>query len=446
MKFNPDVIMMAIIDQKKHFLRFVDYINEHSTGGEFPSNLYAEYYERFVRPNERYVQILSLETLVDNGFFQDFPSTGQVVLVKPILDILSFLDTKRSQQLVNAEFEDMRKRTVSFVEQIQYADVGSDQQNELINTFKNLLSEIHSKVQQNTKSLQERVIEFSIEYKRYEAGISAMTISDLYAQVNQVFHRNVKPFLDFTTTDQILRKKSFHEAMTEVMEYFEQQGQTEFAYRLSYRLTAITSYYKDVLEISEKIRRYLDQLGKDKSSYLAIENAFAKLMNEMEPLRHGGTKHTRLRSNAAFFRDLLVMDGLANHKNKYSAKLKMKPEGNEFLFSLYLERLRSEPIQVKRIQNRVPLARTIRLDETRKTEIMKLVSKLKFPMMIDDIYFYLHEILGKLLSDYSLKDILFGLELMMPMLRDSKLQSVGLRGRLEDDRHYFEYSVIKRGE
>lgn len=446
MKLNPDVIMTAIIEHKKHFLRFVDYINEHGTGGEFPSTMYVEYYERYVRSEETYLHILSLETLVENGFLQDFPSTGQVVLVKPILDILAFLDTKRSQQLVNAEFEDMRKRTVSFVDLLQVADIGSDQQKELMNAFKNLLSEIHSKVQQNTKSLQERVVEFSGEYKRYEAGMSTMTIGDLYAQVNHVFHRNVKPFLDFTTTDQILRGKSFHEAITEIMEYFEQQGQSEFAYRLSYRLTAITSYYKDVQEISEKIRRYLDQLGKDKSNYLAIENAFAKLMEEMQPLRHGRIKNTRLRAEAAFFQSLSVMDGLSDHKKKYSAKLKLKPEGNNFQFSLYLERLRQEPITVKKIANKTPLAPTVRLDEIRKTEIMKLVSKLHFPLVMNDIYLHLHEMLKERLPDYSLKDILFGLELMMPMLRDGQLNGAGQRGRIEDEYYYFEYSVIKRGE
>ena len=446
MKFNPDVIMTAIIEQKKHFLRFVDYINQHNTGGEFPSTMYVDYYERHVRPKADYVQILSLQTLVENGFLQDFPSTGQVVLVKPILDILSFLDTTRSQQLVNAEFEDMRARTVSFVEQIQNADVGSQEQHELMHTFKNLLSEIHSKVQQNCKSLQERVIEFSADYRQYEAGTSSITLGDLYAQVNHVFLRNVKPFLDFTTTDQILRAKSFHEAITEVVDYFEKQNQTEYAYRLSYRLTAITSYYKDVREISEKIRRYLQQLGKDKSSYLAIENAFAQLMQEMPALRHGGSRNSKLRPDADFFQSLSVIDGLASHKHKYSAKLKLKPEGNAFQFRLYLERLNSEPILLKKISNKAPLAHTVRLDEARKTEIMRLVSRHVFPPLIEDIYLYLHETLAAQLPSYRLKDILFGLELMLPMLRDGVLQGKGRRGRLEDQHYYFEYAVISRGE
>ncbi len=57
MKLNPDVIMTAIIEHKKHFLRFVDYINEHGTGGEFPSTMYVEYYERYVRSEVTYLHI-----------------------------------------------------------------------------------------------------------------------------------------------------------------------------------------------------------------------------------------------------------------------------------------------------------------------------------------------------------------------------------------------------
>lgn len=448
MKLNRDLIIKAIIDEKSYFLRFIDYINEHHSGGEFPKSLYIDFFERQIRNQAKLdatkanlIQLLSLESLIDNHIFADFPSTGQLVLNKTVLDLLSFLDTKRSRQLVNAQLEDMRKRTVVVAHDIQHAEVGSQSYKENVLSFKLLLNEIHSKVQENCTVLQSRLESFAEEYRLFELGESQLTIQDLYTQVNQLFLRNVKPFLDFTSTDQILTVQSFHEAVTSIIDFFEGQCDIELAYQLSYRLTAITSYYKDIQLISEHISRYLHQIGQDRSSYLAIENAFSELMNALEPLRHGGAKNIKLKPDAEFFEHLTVFDGLADHKKKYQAKLNLEPEKSLFPFEYYLERLYSKPYKETQVIERVALPKTIRLEETRKKMIMNLVANLSLPNQIDDIYLYTHEQLQQHLNDYTLKDILFGLEMLLPLLR-SDFQGQQQRGRVEDLQYYLEYSVL----
>ncbi|NHB59023.1 hypothetical protein G9F32_13485 [Acinetobacter sp. 194] len=448
MKFNRDLILKAIIDEKSHFLRFIDYINEHHSGGEFPKTLYIDFFERHIRAQAKLdlskanlIQLLSLESLIDNHIFADFPSTGQLVINKTVLDILSFLDTKRTRQLVNAQFEDMRKRTVDFANAIQHAEVGSQQYQEIVLGFKLLLNEIHSNVQENCMVLHSRLEGFAEEYRRFEIGESQLTIQDLYTQVNHLFLRNVKPFLDFTSTDQILSVQSFHEAVSSIIDFFEGQCDIELSYQLSYRLTAITSYYKDIQDISERISRYLHQIGQDRSSYLAIENAFADLMQALEPLRHGGFKNIKLKPDAAFFDHLTVLDGLADHKKKYQAKLNLAPENNRFSFEYYLERLYSKPYRETKILERVALPKTIRLEETRKKAIMNFVAELALPEYMEDIYLFIHNELKQHFPDYSLKDILFGLEMLLPLLR-SHFKGENLRGRVEDERYYLEYSVL----
>lgn len=448
MKFNRDLIIKAIIDEKSHFLRFIDYINEHHSGGEFPKTLYIDFFERQIRTQAKFdtskanlIQLLSLESLIDNHIFADFPSTGQLVLNKTVLDLLGFLDTKRSRQLVNAQFEDMRKRAVAVASEIQYAEVGSQEYHEFVLNFKLLLNEIHSKVQENCMVLQSRLESFAEEYRLFEQGESKLTIQDLYTEVNQLFLRNVKPFLDFTSTDQILSVQSFHEAVSSIIEFFEGQRDIELSYQLSYRLTAITSYYKDIQHISERISRYLHQIGQDRSSYLAIENAFADLINALEPLRHGGFKNIKLKPDAEFFQNLSIFDGIAVHKKKYQAKLNLEPEKSLFPFEYYLERLYAKPYKETKIIERVALPKTIRLEEARKKMIMNFVANLTLPNHIHDIYLFIHEQLQQHLDDYSLKDILFGLEMLLPLLR-SDFNGQQQRGRVEDAQYYLEYSVL----
>lgn len=448
MKFNRDLVIKAIIDEKSHFLRFIDYINEHHSGGEFPKILYIEFFERHIRKQAKYdvskanlIQLLSLESLIDNHIFADFPSTGQLVLNKTVLDLLGFLDTKRSRQLVNAQFEEMRKRTVAVANDIQHAEMGSQAYREFVLNFKLLLNEIHSKVQENCMVLQSRLESFAEEYRLFEQGESQLTIQDLYTEVNQLFLRNVKPFLDFTSTDQILSVQSFHEAVSSIIDFFEGQCDIELSYQLSYRLTAITSYYKDIQNISERISRYLHQIGQDRSSYLAIENAFAELINALEPLRHGGAKNIKLKPDAEFFHNLTVLDGLADHKKKYQAKLNLEPEKSLFPFEYYLERLYSKPYKETQIIERVALPKTIRLEEARKRLIMNFMANLSLPDQIEDIYLYIHQQLQQHLNDYSLKDVLFGLEMLLPLLR-SDFKGQQKRGRVEDAQYFLEYSVL----
>jgi hypothetical protein len=448
MKFNRELIIQAIIAEKEHFLKFLDHINAQDTGGEIPLVMYLTYFEKHIRRDpakDALKQLLSLESLIDNGFFvNDNRDSGKLAFNKVILDLLTFIDTKRNKQLSNIEFDDLRSRTISFAQSLKSHPLGSADHTEALSAFKKLLIEINTKVQENVFVLQSKANEIAEDYKAYEAGESVITINDLYRKVSELFHRNVKPFLDFTTTDQILVVESFSEVMMALIAYFEGQNDTAMAISLSYRKTAITSFYKDIRQISKRLRTFLDQLGKDQSHFMAVENAYAQMIDALMPLRHGGSRNIKLKPDAAFFADLTTFDGLSDHKSKYGAKLNMNAEKTLFRFELYLEAVNAKPLKTKQGHLK-PLPAGSYIELERQTDIARLIYQLQHPASIPDVYRYVHTALQAELDNFSLKDTLFGIEVIASQF-NTQLKALNVRSQLTDPQYYLDYSVLEYRE
>ena len=448
-KLNRDKIIQAIIEEKYSFFNFLDYINDHDSGGEIPQKLYQQFYVQEIINNRvkhdsskaYLLQVFDVRSMIENGIFYEIRSTGHYAFNNLILDLLNFLDTKRSKQLFDAQFDHLRKSTRDYCNLITSLPVGTEDQIEAISGFRGLLNEIDSKVRENTCVLQGKVEAFAAEYTRYEAGSSTLSINDLFIKVDNLFHRNVKPFLDFTTTEKIVTSGSFAEAMSSIISYFDDQENVDLARSLSFRKTAITSYYKDIRKTSDTLQVYLDQLGKDKSDYLTIENAYAKLIESLELLRHGGAKNIKLKPDAQFFKELTVFDGLSTHKQKYATRLNLQPEGNLDRFEWHLERLQSKPL-LKKVEIKKPLPGNSYVGLDRKVMIAQFVYKISIPSTMDDVVDILHSILLDRLPNYSLTDFLYALEVWLPRLKGFT-QGTNGRGLITDENYYFDYSVLK---
>lgn len=445
MKLQRSKVLKAIIDELDRFSVLVDYINEHDTGGEIPKNYYLWFYENLIMKNivaidkdkSFYKYAFEADSMIENGFLYNIPSEGKFAFSKIVMDVIKFVDTSRSKQLFNDEFEKMRQSTHLYSKQITGLETGSEKQLEYISGFRNLLNEILSKVSENAYILKIKVETFSKEYVKYEENNSNLSINDLYGEVDGLYHRNVKPFMDFTTTENIVKGGSFYDSIQKVIDYFDANADLMTSSSFAIRRNAITSYYKDITDTAELLQHYLDQLGRDRSSYLVIENAFSKLMERLEPLRTGGSKNILLLATDPFFKALTVFDGLKAFN--YSQKLSLEDSGNYEQFAWHLERVLDRPTQKKvQLQSTSPS----KSNEWKKRQ--KLISELAYEIDInkylDDIVLTIHDYLTVQLPDYRLPDLLIGLEAFLPRLRKGITCTVR-HSRIEDETYYFEYVV-----
>lgn len=445
MKLQRGKILKAIIDEKDKFAYFVDYINEHGTGGEILKIHYLWFYEHLImrdivaidKEKAFYKYAFDSDSMIENGFLYNISDEGKFAFSKIVMDVLKFIDTSRSKQLFSDEFENMRQSTRMYRDNILKFEIGSEEQLEFIAGLRNLLNEILSKVSENALILRIKVEAFSKEYIRHEENISNLSSTDLYNQVNDLYYRNVKPFMDFTTTENIVAGGGFYAAMQNVIDYFDDNSDLEKSSSFALRRDAITSYYKDITETAEILQHYLDQLGKDHSFYLVIENAFSELMERVEPLRTGGSKYILLSPNDPFFKKLSVFDGLkAFH---YEQKLSLDDSGNYDRFVWHLERVQDRPPQKRvKLQAAIPLKNQVW--KKRQKLISELVYEINISERIDDITLNLHKYLNNQLLDYTLLDFLVGLEAFLPRLRKG-ITCTDHHGRIEDDIYYFEYIV-----
>lgn len=444
LKLQRSKLLKAFIDEADSLSPLFDYINEHKTGGEIPKRYYNAFYENHILRNcildadkAFYKHAFEAKTLIENGFLYDFPQDGTYAFAQIVIDVFKFVDTKRSKQLFNDEFEKMRQSTLMYCNQIKNAEIGSDEYQEYLFGFRGHLTEVLSKVSENSLVLKLTVETFSKKYIEYESGSSSITASQLFQEVDALYHRNVKPFMDFTTTENIVIGGSFYSALQELIHYFEADSNIQEAQSLGFRRTAITSYYKDITETAETLKLYLHQLGKDRSSYLTIENAFADLMDQLEPLRTGGAKNIFLSPKDEYFTSLSVFDGLKTHT--YDQRLSLDESENFERFLWHYERILNTPLPPR---TQLQSATTISKNTASKKRIKEIA---QIAIVIDfkhsrDIVKTLHHTLQTTVEDYTLLDLLIGLEAVLPKVRQH-ITRTGMTARVEDDQYFFEYHV-----
>lgn len=448
MLVNRSYIIQAILDEQDEFFKFIDYINENNTGGEFPIQLYVDFYNQTILPKVnidplklKLKNILDRKSMVENGIFFEMKGSGMFAINNIVLEILSFIDTKRSKQIFEVQFELLRENTISLAKEIQKHPIGSEEQLEAIAAFRQLLNEVQTKVIENHKVLDAKVNDFSAEYARYQSGDTSITLDGLFQRIDTLYQRNVKPFIQFTTTENLVVGGSFTTAISQIIKYFDTQDLNDLAKFLSFRKTSITTYYKDVGDTNRKIQRTLNQIGSDRSMYLAIEHLWSKIDEYVDTKRHGGGSKIKLNKCAEVFDAISTFDGLFTHNRNYGERLNLQAEGNFHRFEWHYERILSKPVQAK-IKQQQPLPAKIYKNLERTNKIARLVYQMQLPNQIDDIVWYIHETFQSNLSEYCLTDLLDGLEALLPRLKGGT-KGTSRRNRVEDENYYYDYLILK---
>lgn len=454
MKYSRQVLIQAILQCRNDFLQFVDYINAKGGALEFPEVYYIKFYQEIGKekgqsPKRKseldYLKSqLVLQNMLDASIFtyQD-KASGTLAMSKVIYELLVFVDSSRNKQLSLAKFESLRAQMVQICSNIKNSSVGSDDHNENLQIFWELISEVLTIFKENINVLNMKVDEIAGLYKRLDIGDPDININQLYDLTQTLYERHILPCLEFISPNmEMIGTLTFRQAVDQLYTTFDSQGDTPTAIAIYYKLKAITSYYKDIEKVSDRLVSYLHNLSHQRKQFMAIEHNYKKLMDEVSELRHGNLrKGKKLALDNAALKDITCFDGLSALNQSFSARFDRKPETVSLQFKYYYEQMLDKPIKKKVRMASAPRNRD-RKSDRRAENIMFLVSKIPTNIDIDDVDNYVDSFLRAELTDFTLLDTLYGLEFYMPLLKRGAISQTLECGRLEDDNNYLEYAKL----
>lgn len=448
MRLNRDVLITGIIRHQGVFLKLLDYIDDHDGALEFPEFLYLKLYNDDIctddTPN---IQAhLSIHSLLENGvFINNDRNTGMVSIELIIVELLRFLDVKRTKELTHFDFEQLRKRTVEITKDLMHFKLDSPDYLDARSSFNGLMSEIHSKIKANVAALAAQVEGIAQDYKKYDEGERSISVVNLYKRVSTLYARYVMPCLEFINPDmEMVRTENFSKTVQHLIEYHgsDDVKNYESANAFQYRKTAITSYFKDLSVLVKKLEQFSSHLEKDRNSYLAIQSAFSDLTGALVALRHGQQRNKYLQPNAAFFDKYTSLDGLGNRKSGYSQRFNWDNKTGKLRFKEYLNVLDETAIKEK-LPVLKPLPSEVNITQERQIAITKLLYNTKIPPFIEDVHHYLYTVLSEVMADFTLADVLYGLESYIPLLPNERLVFKRKRMRMTDENHYLYYIALE---
>ena len=204
------------------FFRLLDYIDKFDGSLEIPENLYMRLYRDSIeKDQDQNVPLrLSIDSLTENGvFIHNDKNMGTITIEKVIVDVLRFLDTKRSKELTSVELEQLRKRTYSLTCDIRKMDSSLTRlQTQWLPKF--IIERGPFQGKENVAGLHTQVGEIGKDYKSYDSGNGEVSVVDLYERVTNLYRKYVLPCYEFI--DPALEMKqtlSFSQSMQSLIYY-----------------------------------------------------------------------------------------------------------------------------------------------------------------------------------------------------------------------------------
>lgn len=448
MRLHRDVVIESILKHQKSFFRILDYINENTGAKEVPASFYLNLYreeiqreaERIGDPNS-YAH-LSIASLLENGVFvYHNKSTGKIALNNTIIDLLQFIDVSRTRELSQKDLELLRANIETAVDGVMNTEFDTERYEDAMRAFYGAINESLSKMRGNVERLAVKVDAIAQDFKDYEENRN-VPIAALYGKIQALYERYILPCYQFLNPDvQLVAKKTFSESMDALIRHHESRGAESTAHLIGYNKTSVSSYFKDISELETKLKHYSTRLEGDRKFYASVEAAYSILMESVNELRHGKQKGYLLNADSPVFSYFRSLDGIETHRAKFDAGLAWHPEKsisqlNEFLITIDAKSTSEHKKELK------PLPDDIDLEEFRKIEVAGLVSSFDLNSEQDDIYDSVTQYLKDRLPDFSLVDLLFGMEYIHDLHDENIVITSYERASLDDGTYYLNYLPV----
>ncbi|UUO25468.1 hypothetical protein FGD67_21295 [Colwellia sp. M166] len=446
MKIQKASLLIKILEYKDVFFTLLDYVNDNDNSNDVPEIIYLQLYNKYIAKNDdtEASQWLTLESLTENDIFvHNDKNAGTITLQAFLIETLRFIDIERAKELSSTDFEKIREQFQSIWESVNSCSgIGSDHYHELMANFNELLTTTLSKVKRNVEVLAVQADDIASKFDLRHDHTTSYNANDLYQKLSSLFEKYVYPSLEFTNPKMEMSgfgKLTFVQVIDEFIQYHSKAPKV--ASQIGYKKTAVTSFYKDIKRVLEKLERYYRFVEIDRANYLSIEKAFNHLGQEVDRLRHGKSRNKYLTNDLEVLNQYHTFKNLAFHKSKFSKKLAWKAPLSTIHFKQWFEDLKDTEIVEDVEHDSVFNAPSISLQ--REKEIIEWCMAHNWERNVDDIHQYIQiELKKAFASQYQLTDLLAGLESFFAIVDRKLYKRSPKKVKIIEGKYYMDYLII----
>lgn len=423
---STDLSLISLIENKQVIYAVVDYMDNHSTE-LVDETVYIQAVRQLIKSKsrkteqQRLAKTFDLDNLISAGLVIEVDkATRNILFHSAVIEVFRLFDSKRLRELTNADLEELSARLDNAGEGLlKHISGATEDLDEHIEMVFLLLSEISSKLQTNTRSLQSKAQNLA---EAIDAAIDTGTDSSLLkdirqkhqtlAEIQKIYQRNILPMLEFLNEYEQIKGLSPLKKITAIHNIFNDFAYTDEAYRVQQYKIAITTHYKIIESISQLLERYSRQEKLYRQQYDSIETAYLLLLESAAQLSDG-------KLNTQYFHD---EDPVFNHSDEFYglkhyraaqrslinwADINHRAYLDEYLLNAQQRQL--DESELAKAQSLLQHDEQLEKWQTQqhKKEIQNFIACLKINPPIDDIYIEILSQLRETIEQADLSDVLF---------------------------------------
>ena len=423
---STDISLISLIENKQVIYAVVDYMDKHSTE-LVDEAVYIQAVRQLIQSKsrkteqQRLAKTFDLDNLISAGLVIEVDkATRNILFHAAVIEVFRLFDSKRLRELTNADLEELSARLDNAGEGLlKHISAATEDLDEHIEMVFLLLSDISSKLQTNTRSLQSKAQNLA---EAIDAAIDTGTDSSLLndirqkhqtlAEIQKIYQRNILPMLEFLNEYEQIKGLSPLKKITAIHNIFNDFSYTDEAYRVQQYKIAITTHYKTIESISQLLERYSRQEKLYRQQYNSIETAYLLLLESAAQLSDGKLNTQYFHDEDPVFNHSDALFGLKHYRAAQRSLINWADINHRAYLDEYLLNAQQRQLDEAELATAQSLLQHDEQLEKRqaqqhKKEIQNFITRLKINPPIDDIYSEIFSQLQQTIEQADLSDVLF---------------------------------------
>ena len=419
-----DISLISLIENKQVIYTVVDYMDQQNT--ELVNEaVYIQAVRDLIQTKtrkteqQRLAKIFDLENLISAGLIIEVDkATRNILFHSAVIEVFRLFDSKRLRELTNADLEELSARLDNAREGLlKHISGDAEDLDEQIEVVFLLLSEISSRLQTNTRSLQSRAhnLAETIDAAN-DNNLNSLKESQqkhqTLAEIQKIYQRNILPMLEFLNEYEQIKGLSPLKKITAIHNIFNDFSYTDEAYRVQQYKIGITTHYKTIESISQLLERYSRQEKLYRQQYNCIETAYQSLMDSAAQLSDGKLNTQYFNENNPVFYQSESFYGLKHYRAAQKSLINWADINHRAYLDEYLLNAQQRELDETAIaQTQSLLKQDEQLEkwqaQQHKQALENFISQIVITPPIDDIYIEILSQLKESIESADLSDVLF---------------------------------------
>jgi len=419
-----DISFISLIENKQVIYAVVDYMDHHNTE-LVDEAVYIQAVRNLIQSKtrkteqQRLAKTFDLDNLISAGLVIEVDkATRHILFHSAVIEVFRLFDSKRLRELSNADLEELSARLDNAKEGLlKHINGDTEDLDEQIELVFLLLSEISSKLQTNTRSLQSKAQNLA---ETIDAASDLTLLEDVrhkhqtLAEIQKIYHRNILPMLEFLNEYEQIKGLSPLKKITAIHNIFDDFSYTDEAYRVQQYKIGITTHYKTIESISHLLERYSRQEKLYRQQYNCIESAYQLIMDSAAQLCDGKLNTQYFNGDNNVFTQSNSFYGLKHYRAAQKglinwADINQRAYLDEYLLNAQQRQL--DENQIAQTQTLIQQQEDEQLQRwqthNHKQQLKQFVAEINFEPPINDIYIEIYNRLKNTIERADLSDVLF---------------------------------------